>query len=68
MAFQGRFDCAVIADAVEAELREATGVFKTPSLIFWHSGTQTGAIPKVRDWDDYIALTGRLLAMPVAAE
>lgn len=68
MAFQGRFDCAVVADAVEAELREATGVFKTPSLIFWHAGTQTGAIPKVRDWDDYIALTGRLLAMPVAAE
>lgn len=67
-AFQGRFDCAVASDAVETELREETGVFKTPSLIFYNSGTCIGGIPKVRDWSDYVARITHLLAQPVAAE
>ncbi len=68
LAFQRRFDCAVVSDAVEAELREATGIFKTPSLIFYHSGTCIGGIPKVRDWSDYIERITHLLAQPLAAE
>lgn len=35
LAFQGKFDCAVVSEAVETELREATRVLKTPSLIFF---------------------------------
>lgn len=68
MAFQGRFDCAVVTDAVETELREETKVFKTPSLIFFREGAMIGAIPKVRDWDDYIARIAQILNLPVAAE
>ncbi len=68
MAFQGRFDCAVAADSVEAALREATGVFKTPSLIFYRDGAMIGAIPKVRDWSDYVARITQILSLPIAAE
>ena len=67
-AFQRQFDCAVVGDEVEGELREAAGVFKTPSLIFYHSGTCVGGIPKVRDWSDYVERITHLLAQPIAAE
>ena len=67
-AFQGKFDCAVAADSVEAELRENTGIFKTPSLIFFREGACIGGIPKVRDWSDYVERITHLLALPVAAE
>lgn len=67
-AFQGRFDCAVALDSVEAELRETTSIFKTPSLIFFREGNCIGGIPKVRDWSDYVERTTHLLAVPVAAE
>lgn len=68
LAFQGRFDCAVVEDGVEAELRDAAQVFKTPSLIFYREGSQIGAIPKVRDWDEYMARIEQILSVPVAAE
>ena len=61
-AFQGRFDCAVADAAIEEPLREATGVFKTPSLIFYRDGQMIGAIPKVRDWSDYMARIPQILA------
>lgn len=67
-AFRGSFDCAVCAPAHETALREATGVFKTPSLIFFRDGVQVGDIQKLRDWDDYLARTGHIAALPVAAE
>lgn len=67
-AFQRQFDCAVASDAVEQELREDTGVFKTPSLIFFNTGICTGGIPKVRDWSDYMERITHLLALPLAAE
>jgi hydrogenase-1 operon protein HyaE len=67
-AFQRRFDCAVAGDAMEASLREATGVLKTPSLIVFREGRLVGGIPKVRDWDDYVARLAHLTATPVAAE
>jgi hydrogenase-1 operon protein HyaE len=68
MAFQGLFDCAVVGDAIEAKLREETRVLKTPSLIFYRDGQMIGAIPRVRDWDEYIARIKQILAQPVAAE
>jgi hydrogenase-1 operon protein HyaE len=61
-AFQGAFDCAVIDDAIEADTREAAGVYKTPSLIFYREGVQIGALPKVRDWSDYMARIAQILA------
>ena len=67
-AFQRRFDCAVALDSVETDLRETTGVFKTPSLIFYRDGALLGGIPKVRDWSDYVEIVTRFLARPVAAE
>lgn len=67
MAFQGRFDCAVVGDAIETELREATRVLKTPSLIFYRAGAVIGALPKVRDWDEYMARITQILTRSNAA-
>lgn len=67
-AFQGRFDCAVATDTIEAELRESTGILKTPSLIFFRDGACIGGIPKVRDWSDYVERITHFLSLPVAAE
>lgn len=67
-AFQGRFDCAVAADSVESELRDATQIHKTPSLIFFRDGQPIGGIPKVRDWSEYIERINQIIALPVAAE
>ena len=66
MAFQGRFDCAVVDDAIEADLRAETGVLKTPSLLFFYDGSFVAGIPKVRDWDKYIARIKQILALPPA--
>ncbi len=68
LAFQGAFDCAVVDDAIETAVREAAGVFQTPSLIFFRQGRQLGAIPKVRDWDDYLGRIQTILATPSPAE
>jgi hydrogenase-1 operon protein HyaE len=62
LAFQGAFDCAVIDDAIETDTREAAGVYKTPSLIFYRDGAPIGALPKVRDWSDYMARIPQILA------
>jgi len=68
MTFQRAFDCAVVDDAIEAQLRDATGVLKTPSLIFFRDGQLLGGIPKVRDWDDYMARIPQILnAIPAPA-
>lgn len=68
LAFQGRFDCAVVSDEVGSKVRQATGIHKTPSLIFYNTGTCIGGIPKVRDWSDYVERITHLLAQPIAAE
>ena len=67
MAFQGRFDCAVAGDSIEAALREGTGILKTPSLIFYHNGSLAAGIPKVRDWDEYMTRITQILSLPPAA-
>lgn len=61
-AFQSGFDCAVVDDTIEADTREAVGVYKTPSLVFFREGEQIGALPKVRDWADYMARISQILA------
>ncbi len=59
--FQGRFDVALIADGIERVARERFDVWPTPSLIFVRDGAAIGAIPKVRDWDDYLRRVSDIL-------
>ncbi len=66
-AFQNAFDCAVVGDEIETETRELTEVYKTPSLIFFRDGQQIGALPRVRDWSDYMARITHILSTPVPA-
>lgn len=63
MAFQHAFDCAVIGDAIEADLRQELHALKTPSFLFWRAGRYLGAIEKVRDWADYMARVGHILSV-----
>ena len=60
--FDGAFDCAVVADAIERSVRERFDTWTTPSLIFLRDGAVLGAIPKVRDWDDYLERTRLILS------
>jgi hydrogenase-1 operon protein HyaE len=61
-AFGAAFDVAVVAEPVERAVRERFDTWPTPSLIFVREGAFLGAIPKVRDWDDYLERTRLILA------
>ncbi len=61
MTFQGAFDCALVDDAIEAQVREVTRALKTPSFVFFRAGAYLGAIEKIRDWDDYLTRITHLL-------
>lgn len=61
IAFQNGFDCAVVDDAIEAQVREAARALRTPGFLFFREGRYQGAIEKVRDWDDYLARTTHIL-------
>ncbi|HML30810.1 MAG TPA: hydrogenase [Hyphomicrobium sp.] len=63
-AFQHRFKAAVIDRSIEQPLRERYDVWPVPSLIFLCDGEMTGAIPKVRDWPDYLAEIKSILERP----
>lgn len=60
-AFQNAFDCAVVEDAIEAQVREAARALRTPGYLFFREGRFLGAIEKLRDWDDYLARTTHIL-------
>lgn len=66
-AFQGRFDCAVIADAIERDVRTRFEVWPTPSLIFLRGERYIGAIPKIQDWSVYLHQTQAILDGAAAA-
>lgn len=66
MVFQNAFDCALVADTIEAQLREAHGVLKTPGFLFFRNGQLQGAIAKIRDWDDYMARVPAILGLAAA--
>ena len=61
IAFQNGFDCALVDDAIEAQVREAARALRTPGFLFFREGRYLGAIEKVRDWDDYLARTTHIL-------
>jgi hydrogenase-1 operon protein HyaE len=61
MAFQNRFRPAVIDQSIERAVRDRYEVWPVPSLIFLRDGRFIGAIPKVRDWADYLDRTRAIL-------
>ena len=67
MSFQGAFDCAVAQDAAEKEVKERIAIHKTPSLVFFRDGRFLSALPRVRDWSDYMTRIPQILAMPTPA-
>lgn len=66
MAFQNAFDCAVIDDAIEADLREQHRALKTPGLLFFRGAEFLGSIERVRDWSDYLARVSHILSQQAA--
>jgi len=66
-AFPDGFGCIVIGAEIERMVRDRFDVWPTPSLIFVCAGVMMGAIPKVRDWDDYVNRTRLILAGEVLA-
>jgi hydrogenase-1 operon protein HyaE len=65
----GGLEAAIVADPIERIARERFETWPTPSLIFLRDGAMLGAIPKVRDWDDYLARARMILSGDaVAAE
>ena len=65
-AFQNAFDCAVIDDCIEAQLRETYRTLKTPGFLFFRGGEFLGSIEKVRDWSDYLARISFILSQKAA--
>jgi len=63
LAFQNAFDCAVVDDAIEADLREKYRALKAPGFLFFRSADYLGGIEKVRDWSDYLARTTHILQL-----
>jgi hydrogenase-1 operon protein HyaE len=68
-AFGGRFAVGVVAQPSEKAVRDRYEVWPTPSVIFLRDGRFLGAIPKIRDWSDYLDRTRAILdGAPLAAE
>ncbi|SNX69174.1 hydrogenase-1 operon protein HyaE [Cereibacter ovatus] len=63
MTFQRAFDCAIVDDAIEAELRDATRALRTPGFLFYREGRFLGAIEKIRDWADYMTRIPHILGL-----
>jgi len=62
-AFRNGFDCAIVDDAIEAEIRETYRALKTPAFLFFRDGRYLGDIQKIRDWDDYLGRTAHILEL-----
>lgn len=68
-AYQGRFDCAVVGNDIEDDVRSRFKTMPMPSFIFFRDGAFLGAIQRIRDWDDYMTRTQIILdGSPQAAE
>lgn len=65
-AFQHAFDCAVVDDAIEAQLRDHYRALKTPGLLFFRGADFLGAVEKVRDWSDYLGRISHILSRQAA--
>jgi hydrogenase-1 operon protein HyaE len=65
-AFAGRFRIGVLLPAVARAVAPRYGFRRWPALVMLRDGGYVGAIDGLRNWDDYLAETARLLEAPVA--
>jgi hydrogenase-1 operon protein HyaE len=65
-AFGHRFRIGVVSREFEAEAKPLLANHATPALVFYRDGQRLGAIPRVRDWEDYLARIRAILAGPGA--
>jgi len=62
--FPGGFRAGVVERDLEKEVRHRFDVWATPALIFVEEGRLLGALPKVRDWSEYLFEISRILDIP----
>jgi len=65
-AFAGRLQAAVIGKAIERELQARFRFTSWPSLVLLRGGKYLGVISGIKDWRDYLAEIGRVLAAEVS--
>ena len=65
-AFAGRFRIGVLLPAAARAVAPRYGFRRWPALVMLRDGGYVGAIDGLRNWDDYLAETARLLEAPVA--
>ena len=65
-AFGGRFRIGVLLPAAARTVAPRYGFQRWPALVMLRDGSYVGAIDGLRNWDDYLAETARLLEAPVA--
>lgn len=65
-AFAGRLRIGVLLPAVARAVAPRYGFRRWPALVVLRDGGYVGAIDGLRDWDDYLAETARLLESPIA--
>lgn len=65
-AFAGRFRIGVLLPAVARTVAPRYGFRRWPALVMLRDGGYVGAIDGLRNWDDYLAETARLLEAPIA--
>lgn len=66
LAFQNIFDCALVDDVIEAQVREQYNALKTPGFVFFNGNTLLGDIQKVRDWSEYLTRITHFLSSKAA--
>jgi len=64
--FGGRFRIGVLLPAAARAVAPRYGFRRWPALVMLRDGGYVGAIDGLRNWDDYLAETARLLEAPVA--
>ncbi len=65
-AGRGTLSGAVAAPATEAALRQSLQL-ALPAIVVLRDGVAVGSIARMRDWDEYLARLGALLAAPAAS-
>jgi hydrogenase-1 operon protein HyaE len=59
--FGGAFAPAITTRAAEPAMASRFGADVRPALVFFASGQHLGTIPRVRDWDEYVAKVSEFL-------
>ena len=65
-AFDGRLRIGVLLPVAARAAAPRYGFRRWPALVMLRDGGYVGAIDGLRNWDDYLAETARLLEAPVA--